>query len=52
MIRQPHSKKELICKCGIKTYEQDGICAVCKVMAEVEIKCGRLEVGNAEARKG
>lgn len=51
MIWKTHNKKEKVCKCGIKTYEQNEVCVVCKVMQEVELKCQRLEAGD-ESSKG
>jgi hypothetical protein len=35
---------ETIIRCGNATHEKDGICVACKVMAEVELKCTRLDV--------
>jgi hypothetical protein len=39
---QPDNKTIVKCACGNDTREPDGVCVVCKVMAEVELKCTRL----------
>jgi hypothetical protein len=49
MMWQHKNKTLRKCACGNDTYEVDGICVACKVMAEVEAKCQRLDADAAGA---